>query len=338
MKRKLNFYSGKDSVTAILTDLGCRWDSFSRTFCIEKDLVNHEFRTLVEDYAIAMTSDLRTISWYSLVLYPSYHLGAFINGLFRSRWLPQPQLYSLQVKAAMRFRTKQFINEAMASLKRVDLLRLPNPVGLTEAFDAALAMNSVYQQHLEAMIKQSTFADRWMGKNDIKAVKRASTLAKNNRRLILDIKMVAGNYGIYTQQLTNKLIHMRQNLADGDRFEFSPTSFWSFSEPSLGSFNSSNSARNLAFRSKIARLCKNRENGRTVPREMYAVCLLNDLRVTVSIIDDDIFFNVQRNWYTVRTEAMDRYDIKTKSDLESGIDIMFEYSLEIENSVSDSWR
>ncbi|KAL8945418.1 MAG: hypothetical protein Q9211_000062 [Gyalolechia sp. 1 TL-2023] len=299
---------------------------------MEKDLINHEFRTLVEEYATVMTLDLQTISWWSLAFFPSVHLATFLNRPFRSRWAPQSQQpYSLQLRATLRFRTKDFINEVMASLARVDLVRSYNLTGQTEAFRVALAANRDHQDQLQARIEQSTFTDRWIRRaTDIKARDEALVLAKENYKLILDLRQIAGKYPSSSRRLTEKLMLFRQRLMEGELDKVSPAMFSTVLKPLLVQLDRGNRTTNPdALRTSLGRLCKDGRNGKQIPRELHILCAMDDLRVTLSQLDDDTFIGIQRSWFNIRDEAIERYELKTRTDIDGIFDVHFDYPLDL---------
>lgn len=87
-KKLAHHYFGTDRVIATLSDLADRWESFSITFCIEKDNVNHAFRALIDVYLTAITSNYQEITFSSVLIFPSAYVVRFINHYFEVWWLP----------------------------------------------------------------------------------------------------------------------------------------------------------------------------------------------------------------------------------------------------------
>lgn len=85
--------------------------------------MNHAFGAYVEAYAITITrSNYMDLSPSSLLIFPTWsHTIRFINQYVLIPFLPEPRLYSLQVKSEIRFQMKQLIDESTVALNRIDI-------------------------------------------------------------------------------------------------------------------------------------------------------------------------------------------------------------------------
>ena len=105
-------------------DLSPHFENFSRSFCPEKDIMNHEFRTFVTAYALALSrSDYREISILSTLI---SHLGDHTLRILNRDTtllpcLPQPKLYSFQVRSEIRYQAQRFVKASLAALHQIDV-------------------------------------------------------------------------------------------------------------------------------------------------------------------------------------------------------------------------
>ncbi|KAF6233315.1 hypothetical protein HO173_008439 [Letharia columbiana] len=115
--------SSLHKVIAIVSDLCPQFEDFSLVFYMEKDIMNHAFGAYVEAYAITITrSNYMDLSPSSLLIFPTWsHTIRFINQYVLIPFLPEPRLYSLQVKSEIRFQMKQLIDESTVALNRINI-------------------------------------------------------------------------------------------------------------------------------------------------------------------------------------------------------------------------
>ncbi|KAI4142490.1 MAG: hypothetical protein LQ341_003202 [Variospora aurantia] len=141
----------------MLSQFAHRWQTFSTTFCMEQDVVNHELRTLIENYALALDWDVQTISTWSLIIVPPLHFARIVNVLPRSVLGPGTAVYSLQVRANFIYQTKHFLAEASAALDRIDAVRRHDLKVQVETLRVLLAEIARYRDDLKISIKQCPY-------------------------------------------------------------------------------------------------------------------------------------------------------------------------------------
>lgn len=322
----------------MLSDLGQRWEIFSQTFCLEKDNINHAFRTLIETYAAILTSSLEyhDVTLGSVVVFPTPYMGRFINSHFLSRLLPKPKLYSLQVNAEIRFRMERFIDEAIAALERIDAVspatpRLYSSTTSAQILEAASATTTVFQHELQDRIAEFSLWRQWIQKpKDLQALKVSLAAAERVHGLLSILQDITVTNEAHSRRLRKQLQNFRQSVGSGPSFQSSSMSLTA----TPGLVNPINGTSISAIRSEIGRLCKERTVVKTVPRELNAVCLIDALSVSLAEIDDDTLENGQRSLLLERNEEIHRYEVRTKTDQDSHIDMALKLFDHIEDGGS----
>ncbi|KAL8763467.1 MAG: hypothetical protein Q9184_000735 [Pyrenodesmia sp. 2 TL-2023] len=310
-----------DSTIAILPDLATQWNQFSEIFCAQKDSINYKFQTLVEDYETAIKSDHVDMTFLSLVISPSWHVVRFLNYYFESWILPAPKLYRLQVNAEIRFRARRFIDKTIEALQIVDSVSPATRYLRTDHAhipEAAISTVSNLTHNLEHTInKLSGWRSRFSKPETLETLEISLSLVKTIQGHILNFQRLTALYEAYSTRLKNQLRDRRQTLKVSRSFEFSFASVSTTLGPSLHRRDQGNGAESSTFGTKIARLCRDRDDGKIVPPELYMVCLIDILRVTFAEIDDT--FIIQRGWSMERSKAIRRYEKQAGSDLDSSI-------------------
>ena len=238
---KLTRRSGTDQVRAIASDLAPQLDDFSRMFCVQKDIMNHALRTFAEAYAVTITtSDYQDVTISSVLVCPGVHFLRFINHYTLIPWLPEPKLYSLQIKAEIRYQKRRFIDEVTAALDRINASSptaryFHNPSSRTQLLEAAMKTVAMHQQMIMQKIdKSAPIPWRWIYKPDhILTLQEHHALSERIRRRILVVQETIEVYEAYYRRLRNQLQQLRQGLFDIPPFEFSPTGEVAVPEPLL---------------------------------------------------------------------------------------------------------
>ncbi|KAL8864703.1 MAG: hypothetical protein Q9174_007252, partial [Haloplaca sp. 1 TL-2023] len=88
---------------------------------LEKDHMNHLFRTLVNGYtrAISRVPSHKISPWSFILSPPVYHNFRFLNQFAMIEYLPKPVYYGPQIKAELLYQTRIFVEGALASLERI---------------------------------------------------------------------------------------------------------------------------------------------------------------------------------------------------------------------------
>ena len=310
----------------MLLDLAHRWESFSSTFCEEKDVINNAFRALVEAYSTAITSKHQELTYVSVIVLPWLYMFEFMNNFFETSWLPQPKLYSLQVKAEIRFRLSQFIEESIAALDRIDK---KSPTSrrfhslTSQTLGGAINTITAHQRDLEVKIAETPWRQRIQNPKHIKALRDTLALLKRVHKLIFRVKVDAETNETYSKRLRSQLQSFRESLKNSLSIEISSSAVLAFLDP-LDDLDSIGEARIVTLRSRIAQVCQDSHHGNSVPRPLQTVCFLQAMGATFSHVDDDALASIQRSWVMERKEAIHRYQLMTRSDRDSQVDLGLE--------------
>ncbi|KAL8823658.1 MAG: hypothetical protein Q9170_008335 [Blastenia crenularia] len=104
-----------------LTTFSPPFQNFSILLSMERDQMNHRFRSFVDSYAPVMSraqyDDLNPL-W--LVVCPWAWVLSAINGHVKSRWLPAPKVYRFQVQREIRYQADRFFAASIAALDKTD--------------------------------------------------------------------------------------------------------------------------------------------------------------------------------------------------------------------------
>ena len=211
------YCSGPDRVTDIVSDLVPQLDAFSYMFCMEKDRMTHTFRTFVEAYAMTITSSgHEDLTLPSIFLFPRFHLMRIIGLHFPWSWLPEPKLYSIQVRAEIQYRKAQFIYELEAALERINasspatqLLR--NSSLHSRQLETAIDQVTIYQQSIGKMMDGSDSPLwQWIRKSEESAkLESYHKLGQRVRGRLLAVRL---EYGVYRSRLRRLPEFFRQTL------------------------------------------------------------------------------------------------------------------------------
>ena len=105
----------------MLSTLCPQLQAFSDSFCIEKDIQNHAFRSLVEVYTTTvMRSDRMHLSFWHYWVAPINPVMRLLNKECRIPYIYQPRLFDFQIYAEMRFQLRHFLTESRQSIDRVE--------------------------------------------------------------------------------------------------------------------------------------------------------------------------------------------------------------------------
>ncbi|KAK0506911.1 hypothetical protein JMJ35_010611 [Cladonia borealis] len=193
-------------VTDIVSDLAPQLDAFSYMFCMEKDRMTHTFRTFVETYAMTITSSgYEKLTLPSIFLFPGFHLMRIIGQHFLWSWLPEPKLYSIQVRAEIQYRKAQLIYELEAALERIDASSpatqlIHNSSSHSRHLETAIDQVTIYQQSIRQMMDGSDSPLwQWIRKSEATArLERYRKLGQHVRGRLLAVRF---EYGVYRSRL-----------------------------------------------------------------------------------------------------------------------------------------
>ena len=200
--------------------------------------MTNTFRTFVEAYAMTITlSDYEDLNHPSTLLFPGFHLMRIINQYSLLSWLPEPKLYSVQVRAEIQFQKAKLIYELKAALDRVDASLPPTQLSQhsssqIQCLDTAIDKITIHQQRIREMIDGSDPSFwRWIRKTEATVeLERYYRLGKSVRGLLFALKRTVNKYEISSRILRHDRQYFRQIL---ERKPFSARSSLAVPRPLL---------------------------------------------------------------------------------------------------------
>lgn len=320
---------------------------------MEKDIMNHAFRDFVEAYAKLITrSHYVDLPTSAFVIFPMWsHTLRFINQYFLISFLPEPKLYSVQVKSEIQYRMKQFIHQSMIALDRIDdsfVFNQPlhNSISPIQSLKTATDAIAMYQQRLGQIgnaLEAELVPWPWSSKpEEILMLDRYHALADDMRRQIHSIKETIVDYEIDSKRIKRQLHHLRQRFNYVPSFEFSPTGFIAVSKSlptqeqrppfrQMLSVEHTRQHSNVFYydldmidatdvsnlRSAIAQSCQESQNLNITSGSLFMVCSIWNQAMIISGLDDDVLSGIQRSWSVERRKAVGRYEKAIGADWES---------------------
>ena len=211
---------GSDQVIDIVSDLAPQLDTFSFSFCREKDVMTYALRTFVESYAmIATLSKFEDLTLTSTFLFPGLHLMRLISQQFSWLWLPKPKHYTFQVMAEIQFRKEQLRYELKAALDRIDAdfpaTRLfQNAGSQSRCIEAAIDEVTIHQYMVREMIDKPNFSLwRWIrGSEETAELQEYHELGERVRGRLLIVRETMDAYEVQCSGLRSSLDFFRQIL------------------------------------------------------------------------------------------------------------------------------
>ena len=206
----------------MVTDLSSPLDAFSLNFFVEKDTMTNTFRTFVEAYAMTITmSDYEDLNQLSILLFPGFHLMRIINQYSLRSWLPEPKLYSVQVRAEIQYQKAKLIYELKAALDSVDASFSPTQLSQDsssqiQCLKTAIDKITIHQQRIREMIDGSDPSFwRWIRKTEVTVeLERYYRLGESVRGLLFALKWTVKESEISSRKLRRDLQFFRQILEE----------------------------------------------------------------------------------------------------------------------------
>ena len=236
--KKLTSIPESGRVAATATELYPYFENFSRTFSLEKDIMNHHFRAFVNAYGRAISrSDLMELSISSIVIWPMWeHFLRFINQYALIPWLPDPKLYSLQVRSEIRFQAKRFTEESLAALGRIDasysaMQQLHDSGSLIQRLWAATDTINLHQHKLNQTIadfkKNDSFLQHYLSHlltkpKPIQALEIHYLRSERVRQRINALMSIVPIYENDSARLKTELHYLRTTFNYAPTFDISP--------------------------------------------------------------------------------------------------------------------
>ena len=340
-------YSAPDQVVDMVMDLGSQLDAFSLNFFVEKDTMTNTFRTFVEAYAMTITmSDYKDLNQPSTLLFPGFHLMRIINQYSLLSWLPEPKLYSVQVRAEIQFQKAKLIYELKAALDRVDASFPPTQLSQgsssqIQCLKTAIDKVTIHQQRIRQMIDGSDPSFwRWIRKTEETVeLERYYKLGERVRGLLIALERTVNVYDISSIRLRSNLQSLRRQTferfplvaslevpppliaqlrnaslfsrgqssrIDEDGDSHDVTHITSRSRASLHGLDSINDTRLSSLRSEIAQACEVGNLRMMGSADMYSICVF--YYTAWSAFDDDPLSDSPTSWALVRERIIHGFE------------------------------
>ncbi|MDI1492136.1 MAG: hypothetical protein OHK93_003348 [Ramalina farinacea] len=304
-------------------------------------------------------SDFIDLPHLKLILFPFWSISLrFLNFWLLTPWLPEPALYSFQVKSEIRYQTRTFIDQSLQALDRINA-RFPllgsssNPT-----IEAAITTVENYQQHLTSTREShqpfSLLARYFLRKPEaLLMVEEQLALTNRIRDHLLAVLKTLQVYETDSVRLRSQLQDLRKDF-NPPKFEFSPKGLVAVPASLLDEVQHSpfewhedrggdQSARHLLtphphvyfydlddddgsrpeeLRLALASLCRSRKNTDILSGALYMICTIWAHAATMSAFDKNTLGSVQRSWVVERMEAVQRHEQRTGANHNSIIDVM----------------
>ena len=351
---RLAYCSGPDWVTDIVSDLVPQLNAFSYVLCMEKDRMTHTFRIFVEAYAMTITSSgYEDLTLPSIFLFPGFHLMRIIGQHFLWSWLPEPKLYSIQVRVEIQYRKAQLIDELEATLERIDAnfpasQSFQDSSSQRQCLETAINKLTIHQQSVRRVIDGSNPSFwRWTRESE-ETVKlgRYYRMGESVLSHLFAVMQTINEYKMYSRSLRGGLQVLRQSferlplarnllavppplltqvrkislLARGQSSRTDEggdsrdiTHIVSRYGASLYDLNPIDKARLSSLRSEVAQVCKAGNYMKMGCDDLFSICTIYHLGVIRSVLGNDLLSDYPTSWAVVREKAMHRWEQRTRT-------------------------
>lgn len=319
------------------------------------------FRTYCEFYsAIISISPYQDLSLAQFVFVPAWPLMKLLNYAFIVPWLPQPQLYSFQVKAEIEIQRRRLVDEFIRALEYIEfscpiIRQFPNSL-----LETAIKRITLHQQDVARRIHESHYVRQYLFKSEkVKTLESYEALAKGIRRRLLEVRAVGETYESHFESIRRHMHRVRQSVDDKLLSEYSPRGELTAQEafapyiqdiPFLqrsSSASNGSGALNItphlysflydisgldsipipALRSAIAKLCGNSDHVQIHSGHLYGICEAYTIGATMSVFDDYTPGGSRRSWVVeyLETKRRHRYTESRSNEEGSIIPILESY-------------
>lgn len=211
------------------------YENFSRSFCLERDIMNYKFRTFVNFYAsIATRSDYEDFNLFWSFLFPLQWFLQTINRHAHSKLLPAPKLYNFQITSEFRYQANRFVDESLGALDRIDasfsaIDRLHNSGSLFTLLETAMDAIHLYQQQLNHTRYESKESSSWLrafqlikpsGDQALQLFQDHYARSDRMRNRIDTLRQIIPIYARDTMNLRAELHHLRTSFKLVASFDF----------------------------------------------------------------------------------------------------------------------
>ena len=225
----------------MVSDLALQLDVFSFEICWEKDIMTHALRKFVEVYVMTIiSSDHEDLTLPSILIFPATHMMRFISQQSLSPWLPEPKLYSFQVRDEIQFQKKRLIDELKESLDKIDASSLPTQLFQKSSLqrrylEAAVDRATIHQQSIRRMINESDSSlwRRIPESDEIGKLESYHRLGDRVHGHLLALRETMDEFEVYHRRLRSDIQEFRQSFEKSPLFGFSARSSLAVPAPLL---------------------------------------------------------------------------------------------------------
>lgn len=256
-------------------------------------------------------------------MFGASYMVRFINDYFQVPWIPRSTIYSYQITAEIDFRLQEFYRASMASIEVIlGASRLLDSMSENRTLTTAMWEAARYDSKVKEAIAQSSYRWYWVywviSSEDSRGLAEASALIKDVRKTLMEIKQIIERSKAYRARAISLLENFRQHLV---------TSWF----PTLSSTRPTALNRSSDDPEPIdgdqtveqqVEILKQSCKTTAVRREQVPICLIDSLRTMFGGMDNDLLGFHQRSWCAVREEAIDRYEVRMGTDIDSVVKVV----------------
>ncbi|KAL8877457.1 MAG: hypothetical protein Q9198_004532 [Flavoplaca austrocitrina] len=221
--------------------------------------------------------------------------------------------YSLQIKAEVLFRLREFVESSITDIDSILSTSWPSDSELQlRVLQPAIENAAGLESRLREKIAEFPVWQQWVvPPQDLSDLLKALIEAQRVRNLFGKTKRMIETNRAHVARVKSELDIFRQHLSYIRYSKLSSISLTSILESSIDRLNLTSSDRISAYVETMKRSCK---DDKAIPLELYSVCLIDRLRVSLSGIDSDSLGIDQRSWLIERQDAIDRYQVQMRTD------------------------
>ena len=330
----------------MVSDLCPRLQKFSDTFCIEKDIQNYVFRSLVEAYGrIMVRSDRMDLSAWHYSLIAINPVMRLLNREFRAPYSFQPLLFDFEVNVEMNYQLRHFVTEFKHSMARIEARTVSiQSHTLKQSLDTAYNAFERFQGRVDEKRADNSYnyirfiPNSWRpeGMKSLDSYYDFATRVMNQLKA-LDASL--NTYDVDIAEMRRQHKTLLDNVATVRHFEmertgliwipkselghFQNVSFIDFQNPSDQQQNSTDPGKaypfNLdtiitpsdlsALRLMIVEICSGETNSKIVSGSLHTICIIWRHIKAISAFDHSLLSPVQRSWGFEQIKAIEEHRV-----------------------------
>ena len=319
---------------------------FSDTFCIEKDIQNYAFRSLVEAYGRVMVrSDRMDLSAWQYSLMAIDPVLRLLNRACRAPYSFQPLLFGFEVDIEMNYQIRHFVTEFQHSMARIEARtvsiqshtlkqRLDTAYNAFERFQGRVNEkraddgynyigffpNSWRPEGMQSLDSYHDFATRVM--KQLKALERSLNTydvdiaeMRRQHQTLLDHLATVRHFETERTGLIwipkSELGHFQNvsiiNIQDSSAQQQGSTDPDKAYPFNLDSINTPSDLS--ALRQILVEICSGEKNSKIVSGSLYTTCVIWRHIKAISAFDHSLLSPVQRSWSFEQTRAIEEHRV-----------------------------